>query len=146
MTTHLILLLVLFVKNYFTGNEKELVKQRIEIENNVLLIESPNYKNKISRYIGGHGISFDIKFSDKAEIFYNADKALGTPTTVFYNSIIYRPLLGTIPNNTTIGGEQPNGKYCKEKIFNENSIGYINVLRSKKTVFDKSLGTFKEKK
>jgi len=146
MKTILILFLVLYFGSYPSGKEKDLVKQRIKIENHVLLISTPNYKNKLSCYVGGHGISFDIKFSDKAQIFYNADKALGIPTSDFYKSINYVYPLGEIPRDTIIGGEQPNGKYWKEKIINGNSIGYINVSKSKKEVFDKSIETFKKQK
>jgi len=140
-----ILILIFISLMSFSKKEKELIKQRIKIENHVLIIDIPNDQHEIGRYIGGHGISFDIKYPDNSLIFYLDDNGLVSPNYEYYPTINFKTLIGEEPKDTTISGEQPKGKFWKEKFFNGYSIGYNNVPKEKKDIFDKSLATFKKK-
>jgi hypothetical protein len=110
-------------------------------------IQVPKGDTCVSKVFGGHGQSFSIHYSDKSFIYYNDDNYVVTPNYFDnYKTINYVTPVGGLQSDTTIGGQQKDGKYWKE-IFHKNYyIGYKNVSKNQVTLFDKSLETFEKKR
>lgn len=101
----------------------------------------------ISKVFGGHGQSFSIKYDDGSFIYYTNDMYVAIPNYFEnYNSIHFKTPVGGLQSDTTIGGQQKDGKYWKE-IFHKNYyIGYKNVSKDQISLFEKALKTFKKKR
>lgn len=127
-----------------------LTKKKIVMNENykhIYLIQIPKGNTDVSKIFGGHGQSFSIHYHDNSFIYYTDDMYVATPNYFEnYKSINYVTPVGGPQSDTTIGGQQKDGKYWKE-IFHKNYyIGYKNVSKNQISLFDKSLETFEKKR
>jgi len=124
-----------------------LTKERIEVQKTVFKIQAPNGDKKVNTTIGGHGLWFTIIYPDSSFIYYTSDWAFVTPNNNNYKTIGFNPPPGGITSDSTISGQQPDGRFWKEIFYWTESykrgywIGYKNVPQDKVGLFDKSLLT-----
>ncbi|HVX26419.1 MAG TPA: hypothetical protein VHB70_08765 [Parafilimonas sp.] len=126
-----------------------LTKDKISIQKTVFKVQIPKGDKLISKYYGGHGLMFTIVYADSSFFYYTDDWAVATPTNIYYKSVGFYPPPGGITVDSTLSGQQPDGRYWKE-IFHWNEtfksgtwIGYKNIPADKVSLADKSILTFK---
>lgn len=147
-----LLLFLIFALMLFacSMNKAGLAGKRIVVNENYKHVYStrvPAGDTCVSKIFGGHGQGFSINYIDGSFIYYTDDMYVATPNYFDnYQSINYTTPVGGPQSDTTIGGQQKDGKYWKE-IFHKNYyIGYKNVSKNQLSLFDKSLETFKKKR
>jgi hypothetical protein len=133
-----------------SASKMGLTKKRIVMNENykhIYSIAVPVGDTGISKIYGGHGQGFSINYIDDSFIYYTDDMYVATPNYFNnYTSINFTIPLGGLQSDTTISGQQKDGKYWKE-IFHKNYfIGYKNVMENQVSIFDKSLESFKKKR
>ncbi len=127
-----------------------LTRKRIVMNENykhIYSIAAPAGDTGISKIYGGHGQGFSINYIDGSFIYYTDDMYVATPNYFDnYKFINYTTPVGGPQSDTTIGGQQKDGKYWKETFHKNYYIGYKNVSKNKISLFDNSLKTFKKKR
>jgi len=124
-----------------------LTKERISVDKKLFKIQVPRGAKRIEETIGGHGLWFTVIYPDSSFIYYSSDWAFITPNNSNYKTIGFNPPPGGITSDSTIGGEQTDGRYWKEIFYWTERykrgywIGYKNVSKDRVSLFDKSLLT-----
>lgn len=62
------------------------------------------------------------------------------------NKMLGKEVMKTLPDTFKLSGKDKNDLFWKDIKYGEISIGYVNVPKEKKEVFDKSLETFKKRR
>ena len=127
--------------------ESGLTKKRVRAGNNhrhFHKIQVPHGDTGVTIISGGHGYSFGFGYRDSSFIYFNNDTYVATPNGFDnYKLIGFMTPIGGLQSDTTIGGEQPDGRYWKEIFYNGYYIGYKNVPKERLELFNKSLSTFR---
>ena len=126
-----------------------LTKEQIVIQKKVFKIQVPKGDKKVGTTIGGHGLWFTVIYPDSSFIYYTSDWAVITPNNTNYKTIGFNPPPGGITSDSTIGGQQADGRFWKEIFHWKESykrgywVGYKGVPQDKVSLFDKSILTLK---
>jgi len=125
-----------------------LTKEKIAIKKTVFKVQVPKGDKAVNKYYGGHGVMFTIVYSDSSFLYYTDDRAFATPNYNNYKAADFYPPPGGITADSTISGQQLDGRHWKE-IFHWNEsykggywTGYKNVPADKVSLFDKAVLTF----
>ena len=142
------LLLLLLCSATAASDEPDLVERKVHVGRHTYQLLVPKGKHVIDSHTSIHGGGFEVRYADGSVVFGLNDSGIDSPTRQFYSSVNFTRYLyrGT---DTTIAGNQADGKVWKERIFSGEggySVGYINVSRERQKLYDAVLASFLMKK
>jgi hypothetical protein len=92
--------------------------------------------------LGGHGIGFQLMYTDSSIIYFSNDWAIATPNYNNYQKIDLNTIGSRLIDlDTVMFGIQSNGLNWKEIISDNSFIGYLNVSNKNKELYDQSISS-----